>query len=89
VQTPFPIWKVIGEVAMKCPWQVRRQMLPASDGTRRWDRAYRLILGWEASAQQSGPLGESATSQPVQEVNHEDSGLRARLDPASGSGPNH
>ncbi len=74
---------------MKCPWQVRRQRLPVSDGARRWDRAYRLILGWEASAQRSEPARDRATSQPVQEVSDEDDCLCARLDPASGPGPNH
>ena len=73
---------------MRCSWQVHRQMVPASDGARRWDRAYMLILGWETSAKRPEPV-EGATSRPVQEANHEDSCLRARLDAASGPGPNH
>ena len=34
-------------------WQVRRQVQPVRDGARRWDRAYRLILGWNASGSQT------------------------------------
>lgn len=74
---------------MKRHWQVRRQMLPASDGARRWDRAYMLILSWSMPADRSAPAEESATSRQFQEVSHEDGCLCARLDPASGAGPDH
>ena len=44
---------------MRRHWQVRRQMLPATDGARRWDRAYMLILGWKASGNQSALRGKA------------------------------
>ena len=47
---------------MKRHWQVRRQMQAATDGARRWDRAYMLILGWSPSDSRTAPLEESVTS---------------------------
>ena len=74
---------------MKRRWQVRRQMRPVSDGARRWDRAYMLILNWSPTAKGSEPAEESATSRQALEVSHEDGCLRARLDPATGPGADH
>jgi hypothetical protein len=74
---------------MKRRWQVCRQMRPVSDGARRWDRAYMLILSWGLTATGSEPAGESAASRQALEVSHGDGCLRARLDPATGLGPDH
>jgi hypothetical protein len=74
---------------MKHHWQVRRQMRPVSDGARRWDRAYMLILSWGPAAKGSQPAEESAASRQALEVSHEDGCLRACLDPATGPGPDH
>ena len=57
----FPIRIVIWEVPMKRHWQGRRQMQPAADGARRWDRAYMLILGGSASDRQTAPAEASVT----------------------------
>ena len=42
---------------MKRQWRVRRQMRPAADGARRWDRAYLLVLGWGTSDRPAGVPG--------------------------------
>jgi hypothetical protein len=42
---------------MKRQWHVRRQVLPHTDGQRRWDRAYQLLEEWAAA-------GEAATCAP-------------------------
>jgi hypothetical protein len=31
---------------MKSEWQLERKLVARSDGQRRWDCAYQLLLGW-------------------------------------------
>lgn len=47
---------------MRRHWQVRRQMLAAPDGARRWDRAYALILEWGLPAAKTASVGTGMTS---------------------------
>lgn len=51
---------------MSRPWQVRRQMQPAADGARRWDRAYLLVLGWSRTDDRTA-RPEPGTSRQAQE----------------------
>src|SRR3954471_23545356 len=66
---------VIGEGLMRRQWQIRRRMLPAADGARRWDRAYLLILGWGTAIDRPTAPGPSTSSRGSQEVSHDGGGL--------------
>src|SRR3954449_2883967 len=74
----------IGEGLMRPPRQGRHRQRAAADGVRRWDRAYLLILGWGAAI--DPPPAPSTSARREQEVEH-DGGLRARVEPAPGAGP--
>ena len=37
---------LVVEGAMKREWRIRRELLAAPDGQRRWDRAYQELLAW-------------------------------------------
>src|SRR3954464_14310564 len=76
---------VIGEGLMRRQWQIRRRMLPAADGARRWDRAYLLILGRGTAIDRPTAPGPSTSSRGSQEVSHDGGGLCARVDPAPGA----
>ncbi len=66
-----------------------RQVQPVMDATRRWDRAYRLILGWSTSNSRTALTEAGVPSPPVQEVSYDDSSVCARLDRAAGADPDH
>ena len=65
---------------MKRQWRVRRQVVAAPDGQRRWDRAYQLLLAWTPP-----PATVAAAEETPKEVAHADSDLSAGLDPAAGA----
>ena len=74
---------------MKHQWRIRRELQPKPDGQRRWDQAYQHLLQW---AQMTPPETANVPipcSQPHQEVYHENSDLRTRVDPTAGTDANH
>jgi hypothetical protein len=56
---------LIGEEAMKRQWRTRRQVLPQSDGQRRWDRAYQLLLDWTGPSELADTTSSPAAPSPV------------------------
>jgi hypothetical protein len=47
---------------MKHDWNVNRHFKSGSDGQRRWDRAYQLLLEWtKEKPQQSCPIDKTST----------------------------
>lgn len=75
----------------QCKWQTQRQLLPVSDGWRRWDKAYQLVMHGSSACQ---PLPTSAPIEnsplPIQlEVNNEDSNLCEGLYPTTSSNSDH
>jgi hypothetical protein len=64
-------------------WQMSRTGQPHADGTRRWDRAYQLLLEWARVA------AEPDSSSPQAELTDASSHLRPRLDPAPDPDPEH
>lgn len=74
---------------MKRHWQVRRQMQAATDGARRWDRAYMLILEMTLPAVPPASPEAVDTSPPAQKGNHEDGDLRAGFDLTASPSPDH
>jgi hypothetical protein len=71
---------------MKHRWEVRRQLNPASDGQRRWDRAYQLLLQWTTSTSGEPANKATAGSCSRQEEHHENCSLPAGFDSAPGPG---
>lgn len=67
---------------MKHQWKTRRTLVPQTDGQRRWDQAYQLLVQWTPPAVAPPP-------QPTEEVPHADSHLCARLDLPTGPDANH
>jgi hypothetical protein len=70
---------------MKRKWQVHRSVVERSDGQRRWDRAYQLLLRW-AMEPSGAPLPGGASSQ---ENEHEDRVVCPSLDALSNAKSNH
>lgn len=76
---------------MKRQWRTRRQALPQSDGQRRWDRAYQLLLEWTTPSETAtatadpSPVPTVAALLSTQEVEHAGGPVCARLDPATGA----
>lgn len=67
---------------MNHAWKTRRTLVPQTDGQRRWDQAYQLLLQWtQTSISPPPPITE--------EVTHASSDLCARLDPATDTNPDH
>jgi len=74
---------------MKRQWRIRRHFRVATDGTRRWDQAYQLLLEWaQASLRTGAPLPVMPPS-PVQEEEHEHGDLCPRVNRATSSGADH
>src|SRR5918997_4564405 len=78
----------LGEAAMRHHWLTTRRLVPHSDGQRRWDRAYQLLLEWAATGAASGrhPVGGPSPSTPVAEAPNEHRDLCESLDPTAGRG---
>jgi hypothetical protein len=76
---------------MKRQWRTRRQTLPQSDGQRRWDRAYQLLLEWTTPREIAMATADPSAVPPVaalhsnQEVEHAGGAVCTRLDPATGA----
>ena len=70
---------------MKRKWQVRRSVVERSDGQRRWDIAYQLLVRW-AMEPTGDPLPEIA---PSQENKHEDRSVYPSIDALSNAKSNH
>jgi hypothetical protein len=64
---------------MRKEWQVCRTVVECTDGQRRWDNTYQLLLRWaiEQTADKY-PIGL-----PSQENNHEDRPLCSSIDQSS------
>lgn len=67
---------------MKRAWRIRREVLAAPDGQRRWDRAYQELLSWACPGSTAALAGERAGKEGV------DAGrdLRTGVDAAAGTG---
>ena len=70
---------------MKAEWEIRRTSVAQSDGQRRWDAAYQLLLRW-AMDTETGPEPTPSTNQ---EQRHEDCPLCTGLDQQTATDPNH
>ena len=66
---------------MEREWQVCRTVKEHTDGKRRWDHAYQLLLRWAAEQQ---PI-----ELPSQENNHENCSLCPSVDQSSNAKPKH
>lgn len=66
---------------MKRSWKVLRTNHNHPESTRRWDRAYQLLVEWAASATRSQPINT--------EVTDASGDLRPRLHPTPSPGPDH
>ena len=72
---------------MKRKWQVqvRRSVVARSDGQRRWDIAYQLLLPWAIE-----PTGDPLSGgPPSQENGHEDRPVYPSIDDYSNAKSNH
>jgi hypothetical protein len=70
---------------MKRKWQVRRLVVERSDGQRRWDIAYQLLLHWAME-----PTGDPLPGgTPSQENEHEDRPVYQSIDALSNAKSNH
>ena len=70
---------------MKRKWQVRRSVVERSDGQRRWDIAYQLLVRWAME-----PTGYSLPDgTPSQENEHEDRPVYPSIDALSNAKSNH
>ena len=70
---------------MKRKWQVRRSVVERSDGQRRWDIAYQLLVCW-AMEPTDDPLPDSISNQ---ENKHEDRPVYPSIDALSNAKSNH
>lgn len=71
---------------MKRKWQVRRSVVERSDGQRRWDIAYQLLVRWAMEEPTGDPLPDST---PSQENEHEDRPVCPSIDVLSNAKSNH
>ena len=70
---------------MKRKWQVRRSVVERSEGQRRWDIAYQLLLRWARD-----PTGDPLPGgTPSQEHEHEDRAVYPSIDALSNAKSNH
>lgn len=67
-------------------WKTTRQLVERPDAQRRWDQAYQCLMHWS-----QGPLSSTTVKfvQAQQEESDENSRLRSRIHPASGTDANH
>lgn len=69
---------------MKQEWRIHREVVPQADGQRRWDLAYQCLLKWATTTRQ-----EILPVQTQQEAGDESGNLCARVDPKTGTNPDH
>lgn len=70
---------------MKRKWQVRRAVAERTEGQRRWDMAYQLLLRW-AMEPTAAPLPGGTRSQ---ENEHGDRSVYSSIDTLSNANSNH
>ena len=70
---------------MKKEWQVRRTVVESSEGQRRWDYTYQLLLRWTMERTTS----QQSTGLPSQENDHEDRPLCPSIDQQTSAKPKH
>ena len=70
---------------MKKEWQVNRTVVERSDGQRRWDMAYQLLVRWAMEP----TVEQQSTNTPCQEHEHEDSFVYPSIDPLPNAKSNH
>ncbi len=71
---------------MKTAWQIKRTFIARSEGQRRWDCAYQLLVRWameQASETQCLPVPQQ------EEDNDGNSALCASIDQPTTTEPNH
>jgi hypothetical protein len=69
---------------MKRKWQVHRSVVEYSDGQRRWDTAYQLLLRW--AMESNVPLSGGT---PSQENEDEDRAVYSSINALSNAKSNH
>ncbi len=72
-------------------WQVQRRLEPLSDGWRRWDKAYLLLMSWSSgeAEQLTFATFENSPGQIKAEVSDEDSNLCESLYATTNSNPDN
>ena len=70
-------------------WRIHRQFRTATDGARRWDQAYQLLLEWGQPVPGKSVRPLVTRASPAPEEEHEHGDLCTGVDRAAGPRPDH